>query len=96
MEFKDLVSKVVTDGDNPICTQEELQEIVDEFNGREQTIANLTEQLEQRNKEYDNLKSKIVEQMFNNSNKVVKEEPKKEEQPKTFKDLINPTYQYRK
>ena len=60
-KFEDLMSALATDAEQSFATPEDIQEIVNEYSGKDSEIAALKENLSAKEKEYEALKSRIVE-----------------------------------
>lgn len=101
MGFKDFISKIALGESNEEnkVTEEEIQDVIKEVSSKDEEITALRTQLEEKSKEYDELKNRVLDHLFNNpkGNPDDKDDPedddKKDEKPKTFKDLINPEYE---
>lgn len=103
MGFKDFISKIAlgeSDEENKV-TEEEIQDVIKEVSSKDEEITSLKTQLEEKSKEYDALKNRVIDHLFNNPNGKPEdnsddEDEKDKPKPKTFKDLINPEYEIKK
>ena len=100
--FKDLISKIAvpsTDEENQPVSEEEIQDAVAEVNAKDEQIETLKMQLEEKSKAYEDLKNRVLENLFSNPKGKPEEpeEPSKEEpeepKRKSFKDIINPQFE---
>ena len=99
-KFEDLMSALATDAEQSFATPEEIQEIVNEYSGKDGEIAQLKESLSAKEKEYEALKSRIVEHLFSNPKGTPAPEPEPEGEPeepkaKTFNDIIDSQFSIR-
>ena len=97
-KFEDLMSALATDAEQSFATPEDIQEIVNEYSGKDGEIAQLRESLSAKEKEYEALKSRIVEHLFSNPKGTPAPEPEDEpEEPKakTFNDIIDSQFSIR-
>ena len=97
-KFEDLMSALATDAEQSFATPEDIQEIVNEYSGKDSEIATLKENLSAKEKEYEALKSRIVEHLFSNPKGTPATEPEGEpEEPKakTFNDIIDSQFSIR-
>lgn len=99
-KFEDLMSKLATDSsENPIASEEEINEVISEYQGKQTEIDTLNQSLKEKTDEYEKLKSRVIENLFNKKEETpLKSQEKEEEEEKTvsFKDLINSEYAIRK
>lgn len=102
MGFKDFISKIALgeSNDENKVTEEEIQDVIKEVSSKDEEITALKTQLEEKSKEYDDLKNRVLDHLFNNpkgspDDKDDHEDEDEEDKPKpkTFKDLINPEYE---
>lgn len=100
MGFKDFISKIAlgeSDEENKV-TEEEIQDVIKEVSSKDEEITSLKTQLEEKSKEYDALKNRVLDHLFNNpkgepDNGEPDEGEEKGKKPKTFKELIDPEYE---
>ncbi len=99
--FKDLISKIATpvaDEENPV-SEEEIQDAIAEVTAKDDEIQSLKTQLEEKSKAYEDLKNRVLDNLFSNA-KGKAEEPEnlnpEEKEPevkrKSFDEIINPQY----
>lgn len=100
MGFKDFISKIALGESNEEnkVTEEEIQDVIKEVSSKDEEITALRTQLEEKSKEYDDLKNRVLDHLFNNpkgkpEDNSDDEDEKDKPKPKTFKDLINPEYE---
>ena len=100
--FKDMMSELATDtSENARYSAEEIQEVVSEVTAKDNRIQELEQALQKANKDHEDLKSRIVEKLFDSKDGVPEsgndpgKEDEEEEKPKTFNDLVLPDYQNR-
>lgn len=102
MGFKDFISKIALgeSNDENKVTEEEIQDVIKEVSSKDEEITALRTQLEEKSKEYDDLKNRVLDHLFNNpkgnpDDKDGSDDEDEEDKPKpkTFKDLINPEYE---
>ena len=100
MGFKDFISKIALgeSNDENKVTEEEIQDVIKEVSSKDEEITALKTQLEEKSKEYDDLKNRVLDHLFNNPKGSPDDVPDDEDEkdkpkPKTFKDLINPEYE---
>lgn len=106
MGFKDFISKIALGESNEEnkVTEEEIQDVIKEVSSKDEEITALKTQLEEKSKEYDALKNRVLDHLFNNPKGNPDDNPednpdekdKDKPKPKTFKDLINPEYEIKK
>lgn len=103
MGFKDFISKIALGESNEEnkVTEEEIQDVIKEVSSKDEEITALRTQLEEKSKEYDDLKNRVLDHLFSNPKGKPEDNPDDEDEkdkpkPKTFKDLINPEYEIKK
>ena len=96
-KFEDLMSALATDAEQSFATPEDIQEIVNEYSGKDGEIASLRESLSAKEEEYEALKNRIVEHLFSNPKGTPAPEPEEPEEPKakTFNDIIDSQFSIR-
>lgn len=97
-KFEDLMSALATDAEQSFATPEDIQEIVNEYSGKDSEIATLKENLSAKEQEYEALKSRIVEHLFSNPKGAPVPEPEgdpEEPKAKTFNDIIDSQFSIR-
>ena len=97
-KFEDLMSALATDAEQSFATPEDIQEIVNEYSDKDSEIASLKESLSAKEKEYEALKSRIVEHLFSNPKGAPVPEPggdPVEPKAKTFNDIIDSQFSIR-
>lgn len=95
-KFEDLMSALATDAEQSFATPEDIQEIVNEYSGKDGEIASLKESLSAKEKEYEALKNRIVEHLFSNPKGApVPEDEPEEPKAKTFNDIIDSQFSIR-
>ena len=99
--FKDLISKIATpvaDDENPV-SEEDIQDAIAEVTAKDEEIQSLKTQLEEMSKAYEDLKNRVLDNLFSNAKGKAEEpedvNPNDQEQEvkrKSFDDIINPQY----
>ena len=67
--FKDLISKIAVpsaDEESQPVSEEEIQDAVAEVNAKDEQIESLKMQLEEKSKAYEDLKNRVLENLFSN------------------------------
>ena len=99
--FKDLMSELATDtSENAKYSADDIQDVINEVTSKDTKIQELQQALEKANKDHEDLKSRIVEQLFASKDGKPDDnnqgnDDEEEEKTVTFDDLILPDYRNR-
>ena len=98
--FEEFIERLVDYNEENKFTVDEIKDITNEFNSKNEEVSALKTQLEEKSNQYDELKDRVLNELFFSSKGKAEEpeniEKEPEEQHKTFKDIIDSRYEIRR